>query len=192
MLMCGLCVFLRVHQQVAYAAKAWCGSWHTEHTSLSHILTHSQQDEVGVILSSCQRLGLAPSQEWLSPLAESFLANIDSKDKVSIMRTDNFVRPLVGLAGMGWKPSAEQWQTLLDAAAQLMPLGYYRGRQLLETAWAFAQFGNPVPNSWSQVRRAVCAQWICTKGGLCTRRVCDERDIMCSVCILLLMRLPAS
>lgn len=116
----------------------------------ANIERSAQRDEVGVILSSCQRLGLAPSQEWLSPLAESFLANIDSKDKVSMMRTDNFVRPLVGLAGMGWKPSAEQWQTLLDAAAQLMPLGYYRGRQLLETAWAFAQFGNPVPNSWSQ------------------------------------------
>lgn len=104
-----------------------------------------------MILSSCQRLGLAPSPEWLDTLASAFLSTIDTQDKVAMMRTDNFIKPLVGLAGLGWKPSAEQWVLLADAAQQQLPMGYFRARALLETAWAFAQFGQQVSPTWSQV-----------------------------------------
>lgn len=65
---------------------------------------------MGVILSSCQRLQITPPAEWQDTMAASFLTQIDNKDKVSMMRSDFFVKPLVGLAGMGWKPSPQQWQ----------------------------------------------------------------------------------
>jgi hypothetical protein len=109
------------------------------------------QDDIGVILSSCQRLGVTPPQEWQDILAAAFLETIDTPDKAGQVRSDFFVKPLVGLAGMGWKPTQQQWQVLVDAADVLMPMGFFRARQLLETAWAMAQFGTPVPTKWSQV-----------------------------------------
>jgi hypothetical protein len=68
-----------------------------------------------VILSSCQRLGVVPSPEWQDTLAGAFLATIDSKDKAGQVRSDFFVKPLVGLAGMGWKPNQQQWQVRVKA-----------------------------------------------------------------------------
>lgn len=109
------------------------------------------QDDLGVILSSCQRLGIAPSAEWQDILAQAYLSTIDTPEKAESVRSDFFVKPLVGLAGMGWKPTPEQWQVVLQASATLLPLGYFKARQLLETAWAMAQFGTPVPQQWASV-----------------------------------------
>jgi hypothetical protein len=83
------------------------------------------------------------------------METIDTPEKARQVRSDFFVKPLVGLAGMGWKPTQQQWQALVDAADVLMPMGFFRARQLLETAWAMAQFGIPVPVNWSQVRTRV-------------------------------------
>lgn len=63
-----------------------------------------------MILSSCQRLGVVPSPEWQAILAAAFLSTIDTKEKAVQVRTDFFVKPLVGLAGMGWKPDQGEWQ----------------------------------------------------------------------------------
>lgn len=120
-----------------------------------------------MILSSCQRLGVAPSAEWQDILAQAFLSTIDTPEKAELVRSDFFVKPLVGLAGMGWKPSPEQWQVVLQASEVLLPLGYFKARQLLETAWAMAQFGTPVPQQWSQVGAGWPRAW-CQKHGVST------------------------
>lgn len=109
-----------------------------------------------MILSSCQRLGVTPPQEWQDTLAAAYLETIDTPEKAGQVRSDFFVKPLVGLAGMGWKPTQQQWQVLVDASDVLLPMGFFRARQLLETAWAFAQFGTPVPSQWAQVCAIVC------------------------------------
>lgn len=108
--------------------------------------------DVGVIVSSCQRLGLSAPPEWLEIVAPGVVDALDGSDKVANMRTDLFVKLLVGLAGLGWQPSQQQWQVCATATQQMLPLGFFRARQLLETAWAFAQFGQPVSSEFSQVR----------------------------------------
>jgi hypothetical protein len=113
-----------------------------------------------VILSSCQRLGVTPSAEWQDILAQAYLLMIDTPEKAESVRSDFFVKPLVGLAGMGWKPTPEQWQVVLKASEVLLPKGYLRARQLLETAWAMAQFGKPVPGKWAQVGGGWPCVWL--------------------------------
>lgn len=106
-----------------------------------------------MILSSLQRLGLTPPQEWLDVMGNAFLASIQTQEQATMMRSDNFTKPLVGLAGLGWKPTPEQWQRLVEASRSNIAQGYYKARQLMEVAWAFAQFGSPVSMDWSQVRQ---------------------------------------
>lgn len=141
---------------------SWSAGKHSVHLLvfvLSMLTMHVSccaQDDVGVILSACQRLGVMPPPEWQNTLATAFLSTVDTEEKAKQVRSDFYVKPLVGLAGMGWKPTPEQWQVLVTAAQALLPMGYFRGRQLLETAWAFAQFGNPVSRDWSQVGAMTC------------------------------------
>lgn len=116
----------------------------------TRIVGAAERDELGVILSSLQRLGLTPPQEWLDIMAQAFLASIQTQEQATMMRSDNFTKPLVGLAGLGWKPTPEQWQQLVEASRTNIAQGYYKARQLMEVAWAFAQFGSPVPLDWSQ------------------------------------------
>jgi hypothetical protein len=141
------------------------------------------KDDLGVILSSCQRLGVAPSTEWQDILAQAFLSTIDTPEKAESVRSDYFVKPLVGLAGMGWKPTPEQWQVVLQASEVLLPLGYLKARQLLETAWAMAQFGTPVPQQWGNVSvgwSCVCAScWELPRVGMTAPQ---EYASMCITC----------
>lgn len=92
-------------------------------------------------------------------MAQAFLASIQTQEQATMMRSDNFTKPLVGLAGLGWKPTPEQWQQLVEASRTNIAQGYYKARQLMEVAWAFAQFGSPVPLDWSQVRQ-ISIMWI--------------------------------
>lgn len=233
--------WLSTHSPALCASPVCLCVTHPPTHSLNHSLTH--QDDLGVILSSCQRLGVVPGEDWQAILASAFLQTIDTKEKAAQVRTDFFVKPLVGLAGMGWKPDRGEWQVgwgcmqayvgcvwgvctwmrclvmcscraimpcgnvlthtrrtpapgsgvlrsvedqmcarlwlhsgwthslvrcvvalqvLIDASEVLLPLGYFRARQLLETAWALAQFGEPVSQHWAEVRGVLSIKpWPC-------------------------------
>jgi hypothetical protein len=58
---------------------------------------------------------------------------------------------------------------LIDASEVLLPMGYFRARQLLETAWALAQFGMPVTKHWSEV--CACVWRLSSRRHLCCLRI---------------------
>jgi hypothetical protein len=131
----------------------------------------AQQDKLGVILSLCQRLGLAPPQEWLDIMAAAVLDKLSSN--AAQLTAADVSKMIVGLAGLGFKPSPEQWNTLVAASMAQLPTGYMRAQSLAELAWGFSQFGSPMPQEWASAfnyelygqSRCACA----CRGRVCAR-----------------------
>ncbi|KAF8069526.1 hypothetical protein HT031_001643 [Scenedesmus sp. PABB004] len=117
--------------------------------SADRIVKTANRDELPAIFSFCQRLGLAPTPEWLAATTDAAMRQLASRERN--MRAAEFRRLLVGLAGLGWRPSPEQLQLIVDRSYPQLQTGFCQVHDLVEMAWALAQWETPMPPNWAKM-----------------------------------------
>lgn len=108
------------------------------------------QDEVPAVFSLTQRLGLVPPPEWLAAMTAAAMDLLGNRERN--LRAAEFRRLLVGLAGSGWRPEPAQLELIVDRSFPQLSAGYCNVNDLVEIAWALAQWETPMPPNWAKVR----------------------------------------
>ncbi|WIA10189.1 hypothetical protein OEZ85_010392 [Tetradesmus obliquus] len=118
-------------------------------SSAEKIVRTAERDELPAIFSFCQRLGMAPTPEWLATTTSAALNQLTNRDRM--MRVAEYRRLIAGLAGLGWRPSPEQLETIVSRSYPQLQSGYFQVHDLVEVAWALAQWETPMPPNWAKV-----------------------------------------
>jgi hypothetical protein len=91
---------------------------------LALLLLPLLQDELPAIFSFCQRLGLAPTPEWLAATTSAAMSQLLNRERM--MRAAEFRRLIVGLAGLGWRPSQEQLDLIVNRSYPQLQSTYFQ------------------------------------------------------------------
>lgn len=98
----------------------------------------------------CARLGMTPTPDWLAIMTSAAMEQVAGRD----LRVAEFRKLLVGLAGLGWRPDQQQLQLIIERSYPLLQSPVCQVQDLVEIAWALAQWEAPTPAQWAKVSAA--------------------------------------